>query len=896
MKRATLRALRATLALGIAAAVLTVPLGAVAGTPTGLRSAGSWSPFPSSVALFHTGLALDATGRSIYTLWQDADHAGPITARLWNMDTLRPRSAAVIVSTRGMFTPATPTAVDERNHSLMVAEAAVSGAVPAISVLHSTAGVLRRAGELLTRFPADYVIRGMTTNPRKTLLYVLAQPSGCTDGVCGIGSTGLGTGAVEVDALSLTALAGGHIQSPWTAPAQVPQTCGQTIGFNYPSGMVIAGDDRHAYFGCETNSGQADQPGHNLGEVTGAADLTLPTSKSSSVALEIHAVPGKFSAGDSIAVPGPARLLLSSPNGNQSNIKVFDTRHGYYVGLIGVDDLKLDGFGVNEATGQAYYLYAGGLTAVDMSALPVPQGVVYPQYAASMGTVLRWIVVDPRTRRVFVPNSVDHIGGTVPYVDILRDSTPPDTSPAFDPSVSGYDIPEVPGVNDSSRVAVAGATGAEYRLVGGTANLLQDATHADLRGIVFRAGTRDLRLAMVSGVQLSNDEAAALAVSEAQDDATTGDSNAAAPAVPVQCLDFGGTLDTHNFDNAKTSCTLDGQKVTASAISDGSHIAVASPNAEIPYAWNQIPWDQIPWNQLPTQPKQPTQPQVPQTAAPDAVQIKSASVSVTTHRDGLGSLVNEITSEADGVSILGVVTIGKVVATATTSSHGRSGSASVKYTRSVSDVTASGKTVCGSTCPLSSVANSINAALQGRIHVDFPNPFQDATKDGRVSMVQDDPYHHVEQNLFNDVSNDDFSTPAMSINVNNDGDTASRLIVGLANVQAQSVYRIFPANTFQVPQVPNVPGTPHVPGTVSTVSHLPGVTGLAPAEQPRAPEVSTPGTLGGYLSRAVHLAFRSPGTILGVAVMWMLLAIPAYLAARRRLLNDLPLLTVEESL
>jgi hypothetical protein len=282
---------------------------------------------------------------------------------------------------------------------------------------------------------------------------------------------------------------------------------------------------------------------------------------------------------------------------------------------------------------------------------------------------------------------------------------------------------------------------------------------------------------------------------------------------------------------------------------------------------------------------------------PDAVHIRSASVSVTSQRHGLGPLDNEVTAEADGVSILGVVTIGRVVTRATTSAHGRSGSAHTTYTRTVSGVTINGTTLCDSTCPLATVANAINTAFSGRVHVDFPAPFQQATKDGRVAIVQDNPYHHVEQVLFDDVSADNLNTPGMSISVINDGGTKSREIVTLGVISGQSNYRIFPVGSVEIPPPPG-----HVPGSV-TSSTTPNVTTtvphggslIAPAELQRAPEVSTPSSFGGVLARALHLAFRSPGTILGVAVMWMLLAVPAYLAARRRLLNDLPLLTAEET-
>jgi hypothetical protein len=857
---------RTALALVVVALGVAMPAGRAASpSVTGLHLVHRWSPFVSSANLANTAVALDTRGRVVYSLSQT--RGGPVQAQAWGLDSLSQLTPRAVVSTTALTT-ATPLAVDDSHHTLVIAEAPVAGSAAGLSVSTRVGGLLHVFGHPATRFPPGYSVVGMSVNPRRSLLYVLAEPSGCIQGICPVQTSGVGAGGIELDTLSLTDLAHGSVRSPWTAPQRLGQICGQVITYYSAAGMVISGDDKKAYLGCISNRGVVTLLGPNAGDIGGIAEVDLSAAGGGNMLpVQMHSVPGNFGTGDSIAVPGPARMVITAPTAGATSIKVFDTVHGYFVGSVGVDDNQLDAIGVDERSGQGYYLYRGGLTALDLAALPVPQGQDYSQLAPLLGTIIRRLAVDPATHRVFILNSQDQIQGTTPFVSVLRDDQPQTGDRATVPSLTGVDAPEAPGLTDSDRVGVAGAVGAEYRLVGGTANLIQNSVHFDSRGVVTRPGTRDLQFAIAHGVQLTNDQATAQTVTEAQDDATTSDTTVSAPAIPLQCIDFGSAPTSRTADSASASCDLGGQRVRTSAAASPGRILVNSPTVN---AGN---------------------------AVPDAVQVRSASTATEESRRGLGALAATVTSEADGISILGVVTIGRVAATVTTSAHGRSGSAAVSYARTISNVRVNGADVCGATCSLTTVVTAVNTALQGRAHIDFPAADQIATHDGRLAYLQDNQYHHVEQVLFNDVSADSVTSPAMSITVFSDGATGSREIVSLAALSAQTVYRIFPAGSVQAPPPVVTPGSVH-PG-LTEPGVLPRTLGkerlLAPGELTQAPSVQPPGSVGGFLSRALHLGFRSPGQILGIAVIWMLLALPAYLAARRRLLVELPLLTTEET-
>lgn len=881
--------------------------GAYASSPAAAPKAGShWQIFAGNAAIKSTSLAIDAPGRVLYAFSQDPNRTAPATLQAWDLNRRTPLTPRVVLPSSVAVSSAMPIAVDSADRAVFVAVNSASEGAPSV-IVAKRAGSSIAVRAVTSRFPATYSIVGMTVDARRGVVYLIGEPSVCPSiDVCPSSLIGAGSHAVEVDRLSLASLSNGTVSSPYAAPLAVPADCGQIITFNFPAQAVVSADGNHLFFGCATNRGDVLTPqGPNAGDVAGVADLNLAQAAANGPSpMQLQPVPGDFSDGDSIAVPADARLILVAPAAGATNLKVYDTVHGYYVGAVGVDNNQVFGIGVDAANGVGYYIDRRGITSVDFTALPVPQGNLDDGVKIEGPVTVRTVAIDPVTHHVYVAGSDDLTGGTSPFAVTYKGTGPTGSDDAFSSDgFAGIDAPEIAGVTDSERVVTMGATGADERLAGGTYNLFVNTTHHDPRCEAVRCGTRDLAIGVLNGVQLTNDEATAQAVTEVQDNATTDDETPQtptsypqpvpsqvpappsqyqitagyAPPVPVGCADFGAAPTPQSAENESVFCDHMGQHVKANATAEPGRLLVNAPCTQV------------------GQPK-PGDPICAPAGAggmiPDPVSVKSATATMDVSRHGLGPMVTTITSEADGINIMGVVEIGHVTATATISAHGRSGSAFVKYDRKVTGLIVNGQTVCDTDCPPATVTSAINTALGGRGRIELPSATVVQATNGRLALLQDNPYRHIENVLFDDLSADDVTAPAMTITLYLDESSNSREIVSLASLGGQEIYRVFPLGTF-------VPGVGPVPqrNLISVGGRLAGA-GAVAANSPfvaaspgQQPQVASGGGIGAIVSRAMHLGLRSPGDILGVAILWMLLAVPAYLAARRRLLLDLPRLT-----
>jgi len=879
-------------AVAICVMSLAVGSGAYAASPAAGSKPGShWQVFAGDAVIDTTSLAIDGPGRVLYAFSQDQNRTKPVSLQAWNVDRGTQLTPKVTLPAAVVLNTSMPVAVDSADRAVFVGAPGALGSAPTV-VVAKREGSSFTVRTVTSRFPAGYSIVGMTADARHRMLYLLGEPSVCLSStICPSTVVGAGLGAVRVDAWSLPALSGGTISSPYSGVVTVPTGCGQIVTSSFPAGTIVSADAHHLYFGCTSNRGVLTLLGPNAGDVAGVVDLNLTAAAANGTnSMQIRPVPGNFSNGDSIAIPGAARLALVAPAAGATNVKVYDTVHGYYVGSVGVDNNQVFGVGIDSANGEGYYVDRRGITSVDFGALPVPQGSLDTSFTSIAGPAMtRTIAVDPVTHRVFIPDSEDLSAGTAPFLFVYPGAISDGSQDPFNPNLlGGVDAPEIAGVTDSERVVTMGATGAEERLVGGSADLIQNTTHEDTRGIVTRPGTRDLQMGVLSGLQLTNDEATAQAVTEVQDDATTNDATAQTPSqapstyqfsagdgppVPVQCVDFGSSPSKASAESESVNCDHTGQHVVANATAEPGRILLSAPCAPDPGKTSCKPTD------------------IGKTI-PDPVAVKSATATADVVRHAAGPMTTTLTSEADGIDILGIIQIGHVRATATITAHGRSGSATVKYSREIIGLVVNGNTVCASDCPLTTVTSAVNAALAGRGRIDLPSASIVQAPNGRLALLQDNPYSHVEQVLLDDRSDNDVLSPAMSIALYLDGSTTSREIVSLASLGGQEIYRVFRLGTFvpsggPISQSNLVSVGGRLSGAGAVVANTPFV---SPPASP-APQVASNGGIGAVLSRAMHLGLRSPGDILGVAILWMLLAVPAYLAARRRLLIDLPRLT-----
>jgi hypothetical protein len=257
-------------------------------------------------------------------------------------------------------------------------------------------------------------------------------------------------------------------------------------------------------------------------------------------------------------------------------------------------------------------------------------------------------------------------------------------------------------------------------------------------------------------------------------------------------------------------------------------------------------------------------------------------------------------AEADGINILGRVQIGHITATAITRAHGQRRGSAASYKRTISHVVIDGRQVCASDCSAQDVVDRINRALAGHGSIDLPDPRPSTSPGGVLAQVMQDRYAHTEQTLFNDVPADSWVAPAMSVTINLDSVQPSRLIVNLAAVTSSSFYRLYRlgqsqpgAPTTETPELPTVKvgGTPPPPDLSTTPASSPIG---EPANVASAPNTSTSAYVADVAKR-LAFALRSPRGIFSIACIWALLALPAYLSARRRLLLEAPALVANTS-
>lgn len=859
-------AARAAVALSLVVPALAIVAGAAGARGTGeLYLEKRWRALPGGNGVQTARLALDVRNRTAFAFY--SGDAG-MHVRAYDLDSLEARTPVLVEPGAPVIRPATPIAVDEAHGTAVLAPATGQTAVPVVSVYGVRGTALARLGRPATRFPAGYAVLGMAADTARNRMFVLGAPSGGG----AVKSAGAGVGNVLLDVWDLAALAKGTVASDAAQPLRVPPTCGQVMTTTFAAGILPSRDGKRVFFGCLSNRGVVTPLGPNAGDVSGVAELDLAGAATGApTALRIRPVSGDFAQGDSFAIPRRDRFVLTAGSAVTTTIKVFDTAHGYYVGNVGLDS-GIAAFGYDPAQARGYYVNGQGLGVFDARTTPVSQGVIYEDYTTTLGNLQRGIDTDPRTRRVFVVGSDDVVAGNAPYVLVFRDRTPLDTE---DTATGGgsLDVAERAGVYEASWSADSAALGTELRMVGGPNNLLFNATHFDSRGIVTRPGTRWMQYGSSRGVRLTRDEASAEVVTGRYDNASSADANGTELAAPVVCADFGFSGGEVTGPDASVHCDAGKARAGGSAVAQPARlVASVAGHPE---------------------------------AVPSGLTVKVADSAVDSAREADGTLVSTVRAEAEGIDLAGVVQIGRVAAQATVRAHGRPGTAAATYERSVTGLVVSGHKVCDTDCPLPLVKQVVDQAFGGRIVVDFPEPDAYAAPDGSAARVTDNRYRHVERVTFDDVPDDATVAPAMEVTVYLDGTSSSRLIVGLAAVSTQERYRIFrvgsepppppppPAPPVPLPPVPADPAGPVTGDGGTTVTR----TGGDGAERPAVAAPQTPGDLVQRLRDGLKVVMRSPGQLAGVAALWALLALPAYLAARRRLLLDLPFLrrSLEES-
>ena len=859
----------AALSLAVAATCLNVGMASAEGGDEPLQIIQEWHPFSSTTQLpgaflvdpgIGVGWALSGDTATAENGWAQAT-----VVSLTDGKRLGGPVAIPSAETR------TPILVDTRRHLLIYAENQLGGVqaglpfspnIVGLSLTGRTPHVAFRVASPLGLLR----IAGMAFDEKGDDLFVLGTAAGSA------GVPEAGSSVVELQRLSIATLLAGQAGARWTSPYEIPKgQCPALIQIGLPAAVLVAGDS--VLFGCrgtapfvapfEAQSPLTSGVMRLDGATTAAAPPIVPT---------FHTMPGNYAVyGETVADQRTHRLVAVDAAG-LIGVRVYDAMHNRFVGRLFAGAQHINGLLTSPSTGRLYYSSADpkvGLGESDLGALVPTQGVLAP--AVFTGRLQRHYLrmsVDDKSHRLFIPTESATSSGSSQFsLMVVSDRQPAYVPPpGLDYDAGALDVKEREGVTDNTRSAVAEAFGADYQLIGGTANLLQNATGVDPGG-QGRPGTRYLRQAIVENASLTGDGALATALAAREDDTTSADRNGAgagdqfAPA--AECTDFGSspTRSPVSADTAQVECVLEKQMVRATAQFTSQGAITTLGKGGTPSV-------------LP-------------------VQSSSSGVSVTEQRKSAANspLVITVTAYADNVTIAGQARFGRVSSTVIVSSNGRSGHAVARRTVTVSDVTLNGAPVCSSVCPLPEVVAKVNDALGSRGHVDFPGAEVIRSAHGTYAQVRQDPWYHAERILDYDKADDDYAVPAMTVVTYFDGLSKSRLVSDFAGVAAAGSYRIFALNGDPIPEVDVPPAVVPSPprGAPTPVVNEKPIVSQPSAETPTEPAAGPFASL----TRGMRLLWRSPSKALPLLFVLSLLALPEYLSARRRLLLELPLLRRE---
>jgi hypothetical protein len=846
--------------------------------PTPLQTVMDWTPFPADApapgAVFadspdRIGLALSMEASAPVTR---GGPTGWTRAQLVSLDNGRPTSALFTVPTFAIG-PYSPYWMDEaRGLFIYAAPKALAGTgtpAPTWDIVGiSMRGARHIAFDVPSRFVGQAIVALTPTDDGRDLVLVAnADKQGIASGT-----------GIAIDRVSIAGLQKGNLQARWQQPYRpAPSICPSLIS-TLEAPAVLAFADKVAV-GCRQASLGADSSLHSGASRTlpGVAVFSgLDASTGATGDASFFPAAGNFNINaDSFADRADQRLVLTDQNAEGIGARVFDVVHERYVGRVPLGQKSVVGAVVDQKTGRFYVASPDpqvGLALADLRAIVPTQGLLVPQpyYNLFARGDVRVMGYDDVRHNVLIPVRE----GAANHVVVVHDSSSVYVPPAAaNPDAGALDVPEQPGITDSQRSAVAQAYGADYQLIGGLNNLAPDNQ--------IPAGTNFLRQAEVVGATLTSDESTAQSVLATEDQITDQNRECAGvtsqvPCVPVPaqaglkptfadaagCSDFGGgaTKGRVYKDTAYVSCDHTAEKTEAgsSFVSDGALFMTSNRTEPV--------------------------------AAP--VQVSRSSTEVSLQRaPGLGAVTTTVTATADGISMLGAVRIGSVSTEIRLVTHGRPGTSSVDRKVVVNDVSVGGVTICSRNCSSDAVQSAINTVQPGRLRVDFPEAQQTKSPRGTFVGVVQDPWYHAERVLDGEKIATDYAVPAMTITVNLDSGARSRLVVDLAAASATDSYRIYNLGK-QAPFLPPLTGKIGRPAPLDLPGTRPGSLPTPPAP----PVLAQSGGFGAALANAARFLLGSPGRMLALLPVFLLLGVPVYLSARRRLLLELPLLSRDEGL
>jgi hypothetical protein len=465
----------------------------------------------------------------------------------------------------------------------------------------------------------------------------------------------------------------------------------------------------------------------------------------------------------------------------------FDVPHGMYVGDVTVSVPSAQrggstaGYRLVAAGGRLYAAGPGGLIVTASGDTPLGQGSSYPVF----NCFANGIVADPATRRVFIEAQSDCMASSPqtqsapgPIV-VLQDNTSISPATSVDPDSYTSGAPES-GQTAAQYQGHAAGTAVRAQLVGGSAGLISGATLGLLDAAIAQGpvvvpsdtATHETTTATVMSGDLDNFQSSASAVSAAADTNTKGQLAPTGQSWPFQeaacsasSVKSGPVTQDYQGDSATVTCDPAAGATTARAEAG-------------PLSFT--------------------------TTTGFPMLTGSGETQTSTVRDSAQGMVITVTSSAHGV-VAGPVEIQAITATVVCRAHGRRGTASCTYTRSISGITNGGVPVAGGSCngagsdPCPQVVAALNAIFPGLLVFSTPSPDQrldyvGGSPGGYQSVAQRELYEHLQDQTLNyDAS---LQVPALqALYINDSPTTRSRLDMQWASVQAEGHYGIQPATS-----------------------------------------------------------------------------------------------------
>lgn len=810
------------------------------------------------------------------------DKFSPTFVAPYDLDTLEPLGD-------GMLLQGTLNAVTHVDaHDWIVAAEGTFTVTSGLEVL-AYDGALRRVG---TFTPAagfgspQHKVIGMASVPGTALMFVIA-----TELDPALGGVPV-SGTTTLSLVDLEGVQEGGGRLLWTQ--NLPQ-CDSPV-FD-PTNRIEAAlgyvaEQQAVYFGCSPNKAPfsdqalgAQPPG--FGGVGRLRVTTTDGIPDQPVGFTLFPRDGDFRNAIATFDPVTERLALSPGSSSTGwSVYVFDTHDEAWVGAFSVGGNLVTQMGT--AYGRLFVSgtdITAGLIATDLATTPLEQGRRDPSYrehhpddpeTPGITQQAMPLLIDGPTQRLFLPPyTIAATDDTPPtnteYFFVIKDKRPPYVEPpAQDPDAITTDIPEVPGRTGRTIAASAQGFGTRTRQVGGPNALLLNLSGFEGVGAGADGETRQFMNAFVDHLVLTGNEANAAAIA-AQRDAVTEDEQATTgtewPYTTAECSDFGGSPGNDDQEGARVECDVDKLLAAASAVGDA--------------------------------------------AQSGDVTSSHASVEAELGVDDEDGTVATVTAAADGINFLaGAMTMGRVEARTKVTAHGRPGTATGSYERSVRDVTVGGQVICGDSCDLEEVAQAFNEYFVGRARIDFPSPDQElkaGSPGGAVAIVQDTEAYHVQAVALNQQDPTRREVPAMVITMYQDNRKPARTVYEFAGVQAEARYGIYPiegggpgendggatgsatggsdtggtgssSTGAQGDQAPSFesPGPP-----IDSGSGQGDPPDVAPPDPGAAPPIAVPTP--GLVETIRVLVANEPLRAAGLFLVWFLLLLPIYLAARRSL-------------